>query len=426
MTMDPVTLVICCWALLAFVSRAADDLIATVRGTTPVRIQAARVRQGPTIRQALRVRIARWIARDPQEKPLPGAFRIYCSTLWRDSWKDAIVRHEDKRRARVAADTKPRPDPDNAANLHDCRGDCGVQVPEPEEWCGDGYCANAAPQPEPPEPAPAPKAEPVAPRPRCRTCRVTQVYRLGDECFGCMTPPAPSPPTPPPSDQEEQPVWDEDNPGPCATPGCSEPAACPEGLCYACDHGAYPCLQCRQRARTNVEGLCSWCVADNAAGGPPFTCSQCESAPVRRAVLLCADCVRDASRKPGDPPTETPEPAPAPDAHQEGPTPVTAPAFISSEVGSPREAVEWCDANQDVNDAAAEAISVAIENLRSRGIGEDFLNNMASALPPIEQASSAIGGARGEYLEWCVIQDAVLAEPGLRDALIGLMSADRL
>jgi hypothetical protein len=333
MTLEPFTFVLL--VIGWWIWNRCEDAWAFARREESPRITRRRARQKlhpPVIRQAIAGRIADRIAHPPQTRVIRQV-REYLAALAADAVSDMLANHHTNRADRNdGTDDTPvlvaRPCPGGCGRLvtHDdlcracsratqpeeapayyCVAGCGTPVSQPDYVCGKA-CAdvvNAQP-PEAPDPAP----QPVPSKPLCRTCRVAQVYRLGDECFHCMTPP----------------------------------------------------------------------------------------------------------------PDQTPEPAPAPNAHQEGPSMTQ---IISSEVGSPREAVEWCDGNLDINDAAAEAISVAIENLRSRGIGEEFLAVMAGALPAMEQAGAAVANARGEYIEFCLLQERVMAEPALAAALVGFLSADR-
>ncbi len=79
-----------CFALAAFLTggRSLGDIIHAVKGTTPPRIERARLKA----------------AARPAGSREPGPFREYASAVWRDAWTDAKAHHERARREKRAGE----------------------------------------------------------------------------------------------------------------------------------------------------------------------------------------------------------------------------------------------------------------------------------------------------------------------------------
>jgi hypothetical protein len=298
--MDPITILLVCFVAAKVIQYAAEDIWAGARGRPSPRLERRELRQQlaqrqatttgtPGVLQAVGDRLGSRIA-NPPDRRFARTLRGYLDEVLADGVEAARQRHADKVAAKQAVDQPPQPGPAQRT-VQDAVDDTDILEAEVIE----DYRPNPVADPDP--------------RPAASDDVDTPAYGI----------PTVTPDTPESTVVDERADW-----GHCKTAGCDRDADCPEGLCYSCDHGYRPCAQCHERARgVDAEQLCRWCVADNAVGGPPFTCAQCETAPVRRASFICRDCVSDASRKPGDPPPESPEPAPTPDSTTEGTSPVS-------------------------------------------------------------------------------------------------------
>lgn len=429
--MDPFTLVVVV-AIGWLIRNAAEDSWAAIRGGESPRIARRRARQQitvqqaaatgrPTVGQAVAGRVATRIA-DRPEHGLLRPLREYLGERWADALSDSLDAHRRRREERVERDSTTGTEaPVLVARL--CEGGCGRLVTY------DGPCRvcartspPAAPEPEPePEPDPAPEPQPE-PQPRaapprgthpgiCRVCMThpvatdvtgrcakcsrgkfgyphycpgqcgEPVNSRGDWCPACTadrnrsTARQPTPPPPPPGHDES-------------------PQAPP-----AAQHDEPP--QPPDAPDTVVAELCIGGCGTYVVGDGP-----------------CPDCNED--REP--PALETPEPAPAPDAHQEGPTPVTAPQIISGDIGSPQEALAFCDANLQVNGAALDALDTVINNLAGEGVGREFLDIIGSAFDALDTAGSAVDGARDQYVNHVRVQADLLADDDLRDTVKGYLA----
>lgn len=371
MILDPLTLVVAA-AVVLWIRNVAVDAWAFARREESPRIahqrEKRRLRDGrPTLADVVADRAVTRLANPPEHRFL-RPLREYFAVLWADSLSDSLARHELRRSERAQRDGTTATEP-RALVARPCTGTCNPRrLVTYDGLCGP--CERAAAEAErQPEPQPEPEQEP-----QCATCHKRPVARAGDHCDGCL------------------------------------------GADRAHETGAAPVR------------LCGTCHTPLYSHEPGPDCGPCQVAAAARAAASepaePADDLDDLDDDPTDTqPIEIPEPTPAPDSHQEGHTPMTAPNIISGDIGSPREAVDFCDGNQQVNTAATDALHTAIANLGSQGIGVGFLNVMADPLAPIEQAGMAVDEARGQYLEHVRVQAELLADPDLRDTLLGYLNS---
>lgn len=166
-----------------------------------------------------------------------------------------------------------------------------------------------------------------------------------------------------------------------------------------------------------------------APAAPPAgpTCVRCAATPVARDFDLCPLCALDdeAERWPDDPiDPATPEPTPVPEPHQEGPIPVTVPAaqIISGDIGSPEQAVAFCEGNQQVVASAIDGLTTVIATLQGQGVGQEFLDLFGTAIEALDGAAGAVDGARDAYINHVEMQLRLLGDERLRDALQGWLA----
>ena len=209
----------------------------------------------------------------------------------------------------------------------------------------------------------------------------------------------------------------------CVTPECGRAAESPDGRCYECDHGVrWMCPQCsvsRQRAYS-ADRLCSRCARDNAAGGPPFTCPQCQANPVAHAEYLCGPCVADPGRRP-----ETPEPTPGPAsttqpstdsgpaAHQEG-TPDMSQTVIDGDVHDPFGAHTHAIACATWVTDIGEHAEVCANNLAAMGVGAVAVGEIRGMQDDAATFLAAAEGAAGVFRQHQASANAIAENDDLQ------------
>lgn len=130
--------------------------------------------------------------------------------------------------------------------------------------------------------------------------------------------------------------------------------------------------------------------------------------------------------EPDPPPTAPPNrstPAlPAPDPTRKD---LSVTSTINGDVGSPREALEYCEQTLGLNTACRGEIDVALANLRGAGCGQAFLNVIASGLGTADVFHNAVSGARVRYAKHVIAHADLASDPDLRNTLVGYLSADK-
>lgn len=283
--MDPLTVWIFCLATAWFIRRAVEDGWASINGRESPRIAQRRAKQelaqqgGRTIGQAVSGRIADRIA-EPREA---GPLRRYLADLWEDSWEDARVRHEDRRRRRAEReqqelDVVDAPD-DDEVRTYPCRGaGCDVLVVEPAKWCDDCLAQMRNDQARRAEPKP----EHVLRTRPCRGKCGVLIVEPQEWCTVCAARWTSS--TPPPTQPQPEPK-------PAAKQQPSQSPPQPDGrrdripgLCRVCL--AHP-------VATDISGRCEKCARGNF--GHKHYCATGCGRPVNEQGQTCPTCAQDAA-----------------------------------------------------------------------------------------------------------------------------------
>lgn len=156
--------------------------------------------------------------------------------------------------------------------------------------------------------------------------------------------------------------------------------------------------------------------------------------------ILDAELVEPDDEPPSEPELADPEPTPdEPDPPPAQPhnSPPALPAAdptrkdpsvtntINGDVGSPREALAYCEQTLDLNTACCNEIDVALANLRGAGCGQRFINIITSGLAAADSFGAAVGGGRIRYARHVVTHADFSSDPELRNTLVGYLSADK-
>lgn len=153
--------------------------------------------------------------------------------------------------------------------------------------------------------------------------------------------------------------------------------------------------------RLTSDGRCSACYAarrTNGAGGDPASPPPPPPAPPTTPALPAADPTRKDS---------------------------SVTSTINGDVGSPREALEYCEQTLGLNTACRAEIDVALANLRGAGCGQAFLNVVASGLNTADIFHNAVSGGRVRFAKHVLAHADLASDPDLRNTLVGYLSADR-
>lgn len=134
-----------------------------------------------------------------------------------------------------------------------------------------------------------------------------------------------------------------------------------------------------------------------------------------------------------EPTYEAPPPPPAPPQNSTPALPAPDPtrkdlsvtSTINGDVGSPREALEYCEQTLGLNTACRGEIDVALANLRGAGCGQAFLNVIGSGLGTADVFHNAVSGARVRYAKHVIAHADLTSDPDLRNTLVGYLSADK-
>lgn len=140
----------------------------------------------------------------------------------------------------------------------------------------------------------------------------------------------------------------------------------------------------------------------------------------------------DDSEAPREDPPEPPPPVPpnssipalpAPDPTRKDSSVTTT---INGDVGSPSEALAFCEHTLDLNTACINEIDVALAGLRGAGCGQQFLDIVTGGLTAADIFHNAVSGARVRYARHVLTHADLASDPDLRDTLLRYLSADKV
>jgi hypothetical protein len=152
------------------------------------------------------------------------------------------------------------------------------------------------------------------------------------------------------------------------------------------------------------------------------------------------DLEPESSPEPEDdsePPREDPPPPPPPAAPPHSSTPAppapdptrkdsSVTNTINGDIGSPSEALAFCEHTLDLNTACINEIDVALANLRGAGCGQQFLDIITGGLTAADIFHNAVSGARVRYARHVLTHADLSSDPDLRGTLQGYLSADKV
>lgn len=146
---------------------------------------------------------------------------------------------------------------------------------------------------------------------------------------------------------------------------------------------------------------------------------------------LCSACyaagkANDEPADPAPPPPPPPTPAlPASAVITRKDSPVSQPHTINGDVGSPREALAYCEETLGLNQACRNEIEIATNQLRGAGVGDTFLQIVGAAYAATDTFNSVVAGGRVRYARHVMHQADLASDPDLRSTLVGYLSADK-
>jgi hypothetical protein len=114
---------------------------------------------------------------------------------------------------------------------------------------------------------------------------------------------------------------------------------------------------------------------------------------------------------------------PAPDPTRKDPSVTNT---INGDVGSPSEALAFCERTLDLNTACINEIDVALACLRGAGCGQQFLDIITGGLTAADVFHNAVSGARVRYAKHVLTHADLTSDPDLRNTLQGYLSADKV
>jgi hypothetical protein len=104
---------------------------------------------------------------------------------------------------------------------------------------------------------------------------------------------------------------------------------------------------------------------------------------------------------------------------------MTTPHIISGEIGSPREALDFCAGALDVIRASTAALDTIDGNLSGLRVGQGFLDILGDAGTALTSAEAAVQQAAEVYENHVRVQADALSDPDVRDTLLGYLDARR-
>lgn len=179
---------------------------------------------------------------------------------------------------------------------------------------------------------------------------------------------------------------------------------------------------------------------DPPPAAPPRRGRQADTAQEDDNPILDAEIVEP---EPNPEPELFPEPevpreeAPPPAPPSTNPTPALPAAdptrkdssvtnTINGDVGSPSEALAFCERTLDLNTACINEIDVALAGLRGAGCGQQFLDIITGGLTAADIFHNAVSGARVRYAKHVLTHADLTSDPDLRNTLQGYLSADKV
>lgn len=163
----------------------------------------------------------------------------------------------------------------------------------------------------------------------------------------------------------------------------------------------------------------------------PRACRVCSAPGVSlTSGGLCSACyaagkANDEPADPAPPPPPPPTPAlPASDPTRKDSL-VSQPHTINGDVGSPREALAYCEETLGLNQSCRNEIEIATNQLRGAGVGDTFLQIVGAAYTATDTFNSVVAGGRVRYARHVMHQADLASDPDLRSTLVGYLSADK-
>lgn len=123
--------------------------------------------------------------------------------------------------------------------------------------------------------------------------------------------------------------------------------------------------------------------------------------------------------------TPPPAPAPVPEPTRKDHPPMTDPNTINGDVGSPAEALAYCEGALGLNAACSNEIDVALANLDAAGLGQGFLAIIGGGLAAADGFDGAVKQARVRYADHVATHADLSSDPDLRNTLLRYLSAAR-
>lgn len=99
---------------------------------------------------------------------------------------------------------------------------------------------------------------------------------------------------------------------------------------------------------------------------------------------------------------------------------------INGDVGSPSEALQFCESTLDLNTACCNEIDTALAGLRGAGCGQGFLDIITGGLGAADIFHNAVSDARVRYARHVLAHADLTSDPDLRNTLVGYLSADKV
>lgn len=99
---------------------------------------------------------------------------------------------------------------------------------------------------------------------------------------------------------------------------------------------------------------------------------------------------------------------------------------INGDVGSPAEALSFCEQTLDLNKACCNEIDIALANLRGAGCGQAFLDVITGGLTAADIFDIKVRGASVRYAKHVLTHADLTSNPDLKKTLLGYLSADKV
>lgn len=163
----------------------------------------------------------------------------------------------------------------------------------------------------------------------------------------------------------------------------------------------------------------------------PRACRVCSTEDMRlTSDGRCSSCyaASKANEAPDPAPPPPPEPPPppalpAPEPTRKDPSMTNT---INGDVGSPSEALAYCEQTLGLNTACINELDVALAGLRGAGCGQQFLDIVAGGLTAADIFDSRVGGARVRYAKHVLTHADLTSDPDLCNTLRGYLAADKV